>query len=215
MITQDAYRERRERLMERFGDRDVIFLRGNSAVRRNADIEYRFRQDSNVRYLTGIDFPDAALLLIPWEKKFILFAKEYSAAEQVWTGKTPSLEELRGQFGADEAYHISEAREVVGRYRQAAIHSLKGLSSPFCYRRKELAGALAGMRLVKSPEEIEEMESALETTARAFEGIMRQAKQGVNEQELEAVVEFMWRAHGDGYAFPHIVTIKGGNAPFG
>lgn len=195
--------------MERFGDRDVIFLRGNSAVQRNADIEYRFRQDSNVRYLTGVDLPDAAVLLLPKERKYILFASESSVDEQVWTGSKPSLEEIRGQFGADEAYPIGDVRKVVRRYKRRTVHSLRQHSSPFRPRRKQLAEALAELRLVKSPEEIAEMESAAGVAAKAVDALMRLTKPGANEQELEAVVEFIWRSHGADYAFSSIVTQEG------
>lgn len=210
MIMYGVYERRRELLMEQFEDTDdVIFLRGSTTVQRNADIEYRFRQNSNLRYLTGIDLPDIAMLLVPKEKKFILFAREYSADDQIWIGKQPSLEELKEQFGADEVYPLGEVREVVDSYRLTVIHSLKNHSSPFCYRRKEFATALVEMRLIKTPVELTEMNNALEVTAKAFDAVMRSTKPGINEQELEAVVEFMWRSHCADYAFHSIVTQDG------
>ncbi len=210
MITQHTYAERRERLMKEFEDTDeVIFLRGATPKTRSADGQYAFRQDSNVRYLTGITEPDIAMLLVPKESKYILFAREHPAAEQVWTGKTPSLEELGQLYGADEVRPLDDVRRVMDSYAPAAIHSLKGNSAPFRTRRKALSELLYGMRIAKSPEEIAEMESAVSVAGRAFDAIMRATRPGESEARLEGIAELMWRSYGEDPSFAPIVTIEG------
>ena len=207
---EERYGERRERVMARFEDSDdVIFLRGSSQLEMTADITYWFRQEPNLQYLSGIQEPDAAMLLIPRERKYILFAKEYSEMEQVVAGPKESLEELGNRYGADEVYPLHSLRDVVESYNPSAIHSVRGAGSPFRYKWRRLAQVLFDMRVVKDESEIVSIESALDLTAEAFNLLMRNTLPGRNERELEAMVEYVWRANGAELAFPSIVTGKG------
>ena len=211
MIAPLEYAERRQRLMDRFADSNALLVfHGNKQVQRNVDTPYEFRQDSTLRYLTGIDLPGISVVLIPSENKYLLFAVPSNLKKEVWTGKKPSLQELKELYAADEIYPARKIAAVLGNYKSRLPLTLPGKErTGFTYPSKSLAQAIAYMRLVKSPAEVTEIESALELTAKIYDRLMRAAKAGVNERELQAIIEYFHRINGATYAFPPIVTTNG------
>jgi len=73
---------RRAELMKRAGDQLLVF-RGLAGPRENL----AFRQDKNFWYLTGVESPDAALVLDGKKKKAILFLPEQNLEQEVWNGE--------------------------------------------------------------------------------------------------------------------------------
>ncbi|MGH2569440.1 MAG: aminopeptidase P N-terminal domain-containing protein, partial [Bacteroidota bacterium] len=64
-IAPSVYKARREKVMEQVGS-DAIALFYSAPVRtRNNDVEYHYRQDDHLYYLTGFTEPNAVLLLVP------------------------------------------------------------------------------------------------------------------------------------------------------
>src|SRR5260370_40251377 len=61
----DAHAARRQTLMERLGPGAGAVIGGRVTSRRNSDVEYRFRQPSDLLYLTGFSEPDALAVLSP------------------------------------------------------------------------------------------------------------------------------------------------------
>jgi Xaa-Pro aminopeptidase len=59
------YRQRRTAVMSKMDSTSVAIFRANDMIVRSNDIFYRFCQNSNFFYLTGINEPDATLILIP------------------------------------------------------------------------------------------------------------------------------------------------------
>ena len=68
------------------------------------------------------------------------------------------------------------------------------------------------MRLHKTPEELAWMRAAIDIAAEAHVAAMRQARPGMGEHEIEALLEYTFRRRGaDGWAYPSIVA-GGANA---
>ena len=67
----------------------------------SGDVDYEYRQDSNLYYLTGIDQPDTILVLMPGnqERKEILFVKPPDATQEHWTGHVLTKQEATEQSG--------------------------------------------------------------------------------------------------------------------
>jgi len=63
-FSQEFYSDNRRRLRELYADTSApIVLTANGQLQRNGDNAFRFRQDSNFWYLTGVDHPDVALVM--------------------------------------------------------------------------------------------------------------------------------------------------------
>src|SRR5687767_3979566 len=75
---QDDLRGRRTRAMERLGPEALaVFWSAPVKVYSN-DVDYEFRQDSNLLYLTGIDQEDTILVMMPGNetRREVLFIRE-------------------------------------------------------------------------------------------------------------------------------------------
>src|SRR5687767_10714089 len=85
---QDDLKARRSRVMERLGpDAIAIFWSAPERVY-STDVNYEYRQDSNLLYLTGIDQEDTILVLMPGNetRKEMLFVREADARREHWNG---------------------------------------------------------------------------------------------------------------------------------
>ena len=98
---QDDLRARRERAMEKLGT-DTLAIFWSAPVRvYSHDVEYEYRQDSNLLYLTGIDQEDTVLVLMPGNetRREILFIREADPRREHWNGHTLTPAEATAQSG--------------------------------------------------------------------------------------------------------------------
>src|SRR5579883_1570717 len=118
---QAEYRQRREQLMSKIGNGTAIFRSAPMAVMHN-DVEYNFRQDSDFFYLTGFNEPQAVAILAPHhpEHRFVLFVQPKDREKEVWSGYRCGTEAAKQQYGADEAYPITELDEKLPQYLEKA-----------------------------------------------------------------------------------------------
>ena len=62
-ILPQEYRQRRDSLLARMEPHSIAVFRANDPDNRSNDVNYRYRQESNFLYLTGVDEPGSTLLL--------------------------------------------------------------------------------------------------------------------------------------------------------
>src|SRR5439155_2548004 len=93
------YAARRARLMERLGPNAVLLLMAPPERFRNGDATYKYRQDSDILYLTGFGEPGATVLLRPGHATpFALFVRPRDPAAETWTGRRAGVEGARGVY---------------------------------------------------------------------------------------------------------------------
>ena len=100
---QDDLKQRRTRAMDMLGaDSIAIFWSAPSRVY-SLDVDYEYRQDSNLLYLTGLDQPDTILVLMPGNrtKREILFVREADARREHWNGHSLTPAEASEQTGIE------------------------------------------------------------------------------------------------------------------
>ncbi|MEI8358459.1 MAG: aminopeptidase P family protein, partial [Deltaproteobacteria bacterium] len=188
--------------------------------------------------LTGFPEPDAVAVLDASadREKFVLFVPPRDVERETWTGRRHGVEGALTTFGADAAYPIEELDQhlVPMIARSGPLHFRFGREEEF--DRRMLALAKRGwatrprtandiplsivdtgpivheMRLHKTPEELAWMRAAIDIAAEAHVAAMRQARPGMGEHEIEALLEYTFRRRGaDGWAYPSIVA-GGANA---
>src|SRR6185312_1886138 len=213
-ITREPYAGRRARLMERLGPNAALLLLSPPERLRNGDAHYKYRQDSDILYLTGFVEPGAAVLLRPGhETPFVLFVRPRDPAAETWTGRRAGVEGAVALHGADashpseqlddklaelvmgvEEIHYPFGREpeldaavarLLGRLRAA---ERRGRRAPV--RLCDARLTLHEMRLIKAPEEIEVLRRAADITAEAHSAAMRAARPGGSEREIEALIDY-------------------------
>ena len=75
-------RKRRSEVMKRMGDKAVMVLLSTEPRVYTNDVDYHYRQENNLYYLTGVTQPDTMLILMPGNetRREILFVKDRNAA---------------------------------------------------------------------------------------------------------------------------------------
>jgi Xaa-Pro aminopeptidase len=107
---QDDLKARRARAMEALGPEAIaIFWSAPVRVYSN-DVEYEYRQDSNLFYLTGIDQEDTVLVLMPGNetRRELLFVREADARREHWQGHTLTSSEASAQSGIETVMTVSQ-----------------------------------------------------------------------------------------------------------
>jgi Xaa-Pro aminopeptidase len=97
--------QRRERVAQSIGPQSLLILfSGEPRVYAN-DVDYPFRQENNLYYLTNLKQKNATLVLLPGNAKVreILFMPRRNAAAETWTGH---------MYSPEEAYQLSGIREI-------------------------------------------------------------------------------------------------------
>ena len=231
-----TYAERRAAFMERMGEGVAIIPAAPQSTRSN-DVEYRYRQDNDLLYLTGFPEPNSLCVLSPRHEseRFVLFVQPRDREKETWTGKRYGTEGAKEAFGADAAYTIDQVKEVLPGHlagadrvyfapgRDERMNTLiQGLLDASRSGRARTgrglvalvdpASLLHEMRLFKSAGELDLMRKAVAASERAHAAAMRAARDGACEYELEALLEYHFRAAGgSGMAYPSIVA-SGANA---
>jgi Xaa-Pro aminopeptidase len=101
---------RRARVMDRLGADTMLILWSAPTARYSLDVDYEYRQDSNLYYLTGMTQDETMLVLMPGNEshRAILFVKDRNPAREHWTGRRLSNEEASTQTGVDTVLKASE-----------------------------------------------------------------------------------------------------------
>lgn len=99
----DDLRARRARLMERLGPDAMLILWSAPPARYSTDIDYEYRQDSNLYYLTGVTQEGTILVLMPGNasKQEVLFVRPHDPVDEHWHGRRMSTDEAKALTGID------------------------------------------------------------------------------------------------------------------
>jgi Xaa-Pro aminopeptidase len=94
---------RRQEVMKRTGDRGVLVLFSSESRVYTGDVDYHYRQENNLYYLTGIRQAGVTLVLIPSAKRNreILFAPPRDPRNETWNGRMMSYDEFRSRSGVE------------------------------------------------------------------------------------------------------------------
>lgn len=210
----------RRRLLEALPPDEAVLVFGAPEVLRNGDSEHRYRQDSDVWWLTGWPDPECAVFVRPGAEPVVMFVQPKDPEREVWTGRRPGPDGARSRHGADVAHPWSELEKHLPRLLQGvrALHyafardpehdalvmsSLKaaakaarhhGLTAPETFH--HLSHTLHELRLRKGPDELAALERAAALTAEAHALAMQRVRPGMREFEIEALLIGHWRRHG-------------------
>jgi len=228
------YARRRRALMRMMGDDAIAIVASAPHAVRNRDVEYPYRQDSDLLYLSGFPEPDAVAVLCPGREhgEFVLFCRDRDPDREVWHGPRAGLEGAVERYGADDAFPIGDIDEILpgiieGR---SCIYCSMGRDPQFDrrvmdwvneVRWRRASGAPAPrefvsldyvvheMRLYKSRDEVRAMQKAARISMAAHERAMQACRPGRYEYEVEA--EF-WHEFRRNNAEPAYGLIVGGGA---
>ena len=212
---------RRRRQLMRMADEDAILILPAAPERiRSKDTTFPYRQDSDFWYLSGFPEPEAVLVLVPGRKhgEQLLFCRERDADKEAWDGPRAGPEGAVERFGMDDAYPIADLDEIlpgllegrsrvyyhfgrdkdfdltlIGWVNRVRARSRQGVEPPHEFL--ELGHLLHELRLFKSRDEIRLMQRAADVAAAAQVAAMRATRPGLREFEVEAALQYVYRAN--------------------
>ncbi len=102
--------QRRERVAQSVGAQSFLILFSTEPRVYANDVDYPYRQENNLYYLTNLKQKNATLVLLPGNTKVreILFMPRRNPAMETWTGHMYSAEEANQLSGIREIWHVSE-----------------------------------------------------------------------------------------------------------
>src|SRR5688572_21867657 len=225
------YGENRRRVAAHMTGNDAMLFFSGESVRKTADEDFPFFTNRNFLYLTGIKQEQSALLLLKKDglTSECLFVTKPDSEREIWTGRRftdAEINEISGVEGVEDIDNFSRTldellssqpvmtlwlcfdartlersfdieREFAKRIRSRHPHILIRNSYPL----------LAALRKIKVPAEIDAIRKAMQITEAGIRRMMRAAKPGMMEYELEAEFNSELAAHGQRRtAFPSIIA---------
>ncbi|MEN6561165.1 MAG: aminopeptidase P family protein [Acidobacteriota bacterium] len=227
MFDRDVYCSRRARLRMLLGQGLALFLGNDESPMNYADNAYRFRQDSSFLYYFGLDTPGLAAVIDLDEGTETVFGGDPTIEDFVWTGPLPSLRERAAGAGVERTAAPSRLGDALAAARSAGrkvhflppyrpeneLKLLAWLGVPPERARDEASvpfiRAAVEQRSVKSPEEIAEIEKAVNVSLDMHLAALRLARPGVTEARIAAAVREVALAAGGDLSFPTIATVHG------
>ena len=203
---------------------------------RSYDTEYKFRQDSDFWYLTGFPEPDAVAVIDASSRThYTLYVRPRDLEMETWFGRREGVEGAMKNYGAERAFSIDRFdadlaklldghdtlyyrfavdkaldQKILAYLQNQRVRRLKTAYPPHTI--KDPTIILGEMRLHKNEEEVAMMQRAADIAAEAHVLAMKKVKPGMNEFQVESLMESYMRDKGaNGVAYNSIIG-GGGNA---
>lgn len=155
----------------------------------------------------------------PGASRTVLFVRKRDAEREMWDGERYGVEGAKQVFGVDESYPIDElgsrlpellkgAERIYYRAGQSHESDAQVLAAAESARRAHGRSGrgllpiadpnekLGEMRLFKAPEEVQALRKACEISALAHKAVMTEVRPGMNEFEVEALIDYTCRRNG-------------------
>ena len=211
----------------------LAVFNSNDVLPTNADGHMKFKQNSDLFYLSGVDQEESILVLFPDTKdksnREILFLKETNENIAIWEGHKLTQQEAKEISGVTKICWLSEFNtlfntlmcEAEGIYLNTNEHIRAVVETEtrdarfisWCRKKYPLhqyhrsAPILHDLRSVKSSEEMRALQEACDITEKGFRRLLNFVKPGVWEYEIEAELlhEFV-RNRSNGFAYTPIIA---------
>ena len=227
-LDPEIFIQNRKRFTEKMEKKSIAIFNSNDELPMNGDALHRYKQNSDLFWLTGIDQEDSMVVLFPDnpDPKFreVLVLVRPNELKEKWDGKRLRGDEARKISGiktivwldgldallqtwihlADNIYLNTNENDrkanlvPVRDYRYA--EAMRQRYPLHNYRRS--ARLMKELRGIKSAKEVAVLQKAIDITHNTFLRLLKFIKPGVMENEIEAEIwhSFLWqRATGPAY----------------
>lgn len=213
-LNPEIFVQNRKRFADKMEKNSIAIFNSNDEIASNGDAIYKFKQNSDLYWLTGIEQEDSMLVLFPGntDPKFreVLVLVRPNELKEKWDGHRLRINEAKAISGiqtivwldsldgmlqpwihlADNIYLNSNENDrknnlvPVRDYRYA--REMKERYPLHNYKRS--ARLLKDLRAIKTPLEVEVLQKAMDITDTAFRRLLQFIKPGVMEYEIEAEI---------------------------
>lgn len=209
------YSNNRKNYFQEIKNNSLTVLFSGVEKQRSADQDYDFDVDRNFYYLTGVNQSKAILVLIKSDGKEeeYLFVEETSEYMAKWYGKKLSKEEAKDISGVEKIHYLDEFDNFLFKKLNSTRNSVSHIKRVYLnlerrndkyhfspalifkdeisknYQELKIKNAypiIIGLRMIKTEEEILLIEEAIKTTNGGIKELMKKAKPGLYEYQLES-----------------------------
>ena len=233
-LEREFHTQNRRKLLDQIGNGDTVLLFSTNPQSRNANQFFRYRQNSDILYYSGIQQEETILLL---HKKSTTEAEEYAFVIEptehinVWTGIKLTKAEVSDVSGianveyldhfdsiADEIINSSKGRVYISfgnNIRKAEYINFRQEAWKNAHRDLEfndIDTITTTLRLQKNDYEIGCIREAIRITKNAFAEVSKIIRPGIHEYEIEAEFYKQIRECGcDGFAYQPVISSGSNN----
>lgn len=227
-LNPEIFIQNRKRFTSRMEKNSIAIFNSNDEMPMNGDATHKFKQNSDLFWLSGIEQEDTMVILFPDnpDPKFreVLVLVRPNELKEKWDGRRWRADEAKKVSGITAVVwldsldamlqswiHLSDAIYLntnendrkaslvpVRDYRYA--ETMKQRYPLHNYKRS--ARLMKELRAIKTPQEVEVLQIAIDITQNAFERLLKFIKPGVMEYEIEAEIWYSFlsqRATGPAY----------------
>jgi Xaa-Pro aminopeptidase len=225
-MKSDFFVHNRKRFIESIGG-GVAVLTAYTATQRSNDMSFRFEQEANFWYLTGVEAADWWVIIDGIRGKSWLVAPDVEEIHKIFDGET-THDDMQKRSGADGVLSRDDGEKLLQDLakKHSVVRTLnthpqgerfgfvenpaqKWLSTNLerlfnavhdCRRE------LARLRAIKQPEEITAIKKAIRLTTQAFEHVGPKLSNLAYEYEVEAEFDYYFAKQGAKHAYDAIVA---------
>lgn len=232
-LSAELFIQNRANFVAQMESNSIAVFHSNHQYTANADLYFKFKQDTNLYYLTGIDQEKTILFLFPDcpspEFREVLFVLQSNEYLQIWEGHKYDKQESTALSGIPTIKWLSEFQGFMDNWshyadniyisfneHDRAVQLAPSQNDDFaklCRKRYPAhnllrsAPILTALRSIKSKWEVEAMQQACDITHKTFERVLKFVQPEVTEYEIEAEIthEFL-RNRATGHAYNPIIA---------
>ncbi|HEY9123683.1 MAG TPA: aminopeptidase P N-terminal domain-containing protein, partial [Bacteroidales bacterium] len=232
-INSYFFEKNRQKLLKILPPHSLAIIPAASNIICTADQHYPFRQNSDFYYLTGINHPNAILLLSPdhdkAEYREVLFIPEITEHDKTWNGNILTSEKATLLSGIKKIMLVNEFEAIVSSFaekiktfylpitdiaktaydipvnQRKLAHYIQEVHPLHHFER--LSPIIHSLRRIKEETEIQQIKKAIDITRKGFLSSLKVISPGKREYEIEAEItaEFI-RNGANGHGFLPIIA---------
>lgn len=206
----------------------LLVVPGYTQMQRSNDTAYKFEQEANFWYLTGIEHPDWKLLIDAKRRRSWLVAPHVEQHHELFDGSL-SKDDAREISGIADVIDEREAdawlrqaarnhtivsivdvpsySEHFGFHLNPAVKDVREITSRLFSKVQDFRPELAKLRAIKQPQELGAMQAAIDLTVQEFQNVHERLLKYSYEYEIEADFTAGFRRVGAaGHAYDPIVA---------
>ena len=237
-ISKELFSANRDNFIEKLMPNSLAIFHSNDVFPRNGDQSFKFRQQSDLFYLTGIEQEKTILMLYPDcpnpDLREVLFIIEPNEMLKTWEGHKLSKKEAPNICGIEKVRWTDQfdavLTEVMSYAENVYLNAIEyaKFSTDVPYRDlrfareirerypnhtyKRAAPLVNALRTIKSDEEIRLIREAIHLTGKAFDRILKFAGPDVAEYQIDAELTHEFLFNGSSGSAYHPIIASGENA---
>lgn len=237
-LNPELFVRNRKRFIDKMSPNSIAVIIGNDEVPSNGDAIYRFKQNSDLYWLSGVTQEDSLVVLFPDNPdpryREVLVLVRPNELKEKWDGKRLRAAEATALSGiktivwldsldallqtwihlADTIYLDTNENDRKGSLVQTRDYRFVAeMKARYPLHRYERAARLfRELREIKTPLEVEVLQQAIDITDNTFRHLLKTIRPGIMEYEIEAeIISSFLRQRATGEAYGSIVA-SGDNA---